>query len=209
MNVRSVTQHLLMLLLALSVCACSSGSATGEAVSLAITSPSSAPVVDTTDSAVTLAGHASSDMGIFKVVWANDRGGTGVANGTDAWQAPGIALELGENRITVTAEDIAGAKSSRSILVNRESGLSGSAELSWVAPTSRTDGSPLTNLAGFKIYYGRMPGIYDYQIDINNPGITTYLVENLVSGNWYFALAAYDSAGIESDRSNEVLRQIS
>ena len=54
-----------------------------------------------------------------------------------------------------------------------------------------------------------MSGIYDFQIDIDSPGVLTYLVENLVSGDWYFALTAYDSEGIESDRSNEVLRQIS
>ena len=78
-----------------------------------------------------------------------------------------------------------------------------------MAPTARTDGSPLTNLAGYIVFYGRMSGIYDYQIDISNPGILTYVVENLVSGDWYFALTAYDSQGIESDRSNEVLREIS
>ena len=54
-----------------------------------------------------------------------------------------------------------------------------------------------------------MSGIYDYQIDINNPGILTYVVENLASGDWYFALTAYDSQGLESDRSNELLWQIS
>lgn len=209
MNYGSVARHALTLLLALSVNACSSSSGTGAAVNLTITSPSNASIVDTTDSAVTLAGHASSDMGIFKVAWINDRGGAGVANGTDSWQIASISLKLGENRITVTAEDTAGATNSRSIVVNRESGQAGSVTLSWTAPTSRTDGSPLTDLAGYKIYYGRMSGVYDYQIDIKNPGITTYLVENLVSGNWYFALAAYDSASIESDRSNEVLRQIS
>ena len=220
MNFRSVAQHALTLLLALSVSACSTGSATGGAdsviggaenagVSLTITSPSNASAMDTVDTAVSLTGNASSDMGIFKVAWANDRGGEGVANGTDSWQTASIALELGENRITVTAEDTAGATTSRSIVVNRESGQAGSVTLSWGAPTTRTDGSPLTDLTGYKIFYGRMSGIYDYQVDINNPGVLSYVVENLVSGNWYFALTAYDSQGIESDRSNEVLRQIS
>ncbi len=212
-NIRSVAQQALTLTLALSVSACLMDSAIdgseNAAVSLTITSPSSASAMDTSDTTVSLAGNASSDMGIFKVAWANDRGGEGVANGTDSWQTASIALELGENRITVTAEDTTGATTSRSIVVNRESGQTGSAALSWTAPTARTDGSPLTNLAGYKIYYGRMSGIYDYQIDINNPGILIYLVENLVSGDWYFALAAYDSQGFESDRSNEVLRQIS
>ncbi len=213
MNSRSVAQHALTLLLALSMGACLMDSAIdgpeNAAVSLTITSPSSASAMDTSDPAVSLAGTASSDMGVFQVSWANDRGGEGVANGTDSWQTASIALELGENRITVTAENTAGATTSRSIVVNRESGQTGSATLSWTAPTARTDGSPLTNLTGYKIVYGRMSGIYDYQIDINNPGVLTYVVENLVSGDWYFALTAYDSEGIESDRSNEVLRQIS
>ena len=218
MNFRSVAQYALMLILASSVSAClmdsaidnsAIGGSQNTAVSLAITSPSSASAMDTSDPVVSLAGTASSDMGVFKVSWANDRGGDGVANGTDSWQTASIALELGENRITVTAEDTAGTTARRSIVVNRESGQTGSATLSWAAPTTRTDGTPLTNLAGYTVFYGRMSGTYDYQIDINNPGVSTYIVENLVSGNWYFALAAYDSQGIESDRSNEVLRQIS
>ena len=88
-------------------------------------------------------------------------------------------------------------------------GQTGSTTLSWTAPTERTDGSPLTNLAGYKIYFGRMSGICDYQININNPGILTYFVEYLESGDWYFALTVYDSEGLESDRSNEVLKVIS
>jgi len=220
-NFKSSARHALTLLAALSVGACltdsakdGSDSAIDEpvnlvAVSLTITSPTSASTMDTADTAVSLAGTASSDLGIFQIAWANDRGGEGVANGTDSWQTASINLELGENKITVTAEDTAGTTTSRSIVVNRQSGQTGLATLSWVAPAARTDGSPLTNLAGYKIFYGRMSGIYDYQIDINNPGILTFIVENLVSGDWYFALTAYDSDGLESDHSNEVLRQIS
>jgi len=210
MSFRSITQHALTLLLALSICACLSDSANDSAaISLTITSPSSASTMDTVDTAVSLAGNANSDMGIFKVAWTNDRGGAGVAVGTDSWQIASINLELGENKITITAEDTSGATVSRSIMVNRESGQTGSVTLSWAAPTAHTDGSPLIDLTGYKIFYGRMPGVYDYQIDINSPGILTYVVENLVSGDWYFALTAYDSEGVESDRSNEVLRQIS
>lgn len=213
MKLKSVTQHSFTLLLALLMSACLSDSATdgpaNATISLAITSPTSASTIHTTDAAVGLAGNADSESGIFKVTWTNDRGGAGIADGTETWRIASIALDLGANRITVTAEDTAGATASRSIFVNRESGQIGSATLSWVAPTTRTDGSPLTNLSGYKVFYGRMSGIYDYQIDIDNPAILVYVVENLVSGDWYFALTAYDSEGLESDRSNEVLRQIS
>ena len=212
MNLSLVTRLALTLLLTFSTSACLTGSSAdgpaNAAIKLTIASPTSASKMDTADATVSLAGSANSDMGIFEVSWSNDRGSVGIANGTESWQTASIALKLGQNKITVTAEDTAGTKTSRSIIVDRESGQPGTATLFWNAPTARTDGSPLTNLAGYKILYGRMSGIYDYQIDINNPGIVAYVVENLPSGGWYFALTAYDSAGIESDRSNEVHRQI-
>ena len=218
-NHRTVAHYALVLFLALGLGACLSepeeqveSDDTGSdaaSVSLTITSPVSTSAMDTTDPAVDLAGSANSDNGIFQVTWENSQGDEGIANGTESWQVPDLELALGENTITVTAEDIAGETTSKSIRINRESGENGSVSLSWNPPTARVDGSPLTNLAGYKIYYGRMSGIYDYEIDLDNPGVSTYVVEGLVSGDWFFALAAYDREGLESERSNEVLRDIS
>jgi hypothetical protein len=213
MNYRRVARRALAIVLALSISGClldpELDGSQNAGIRLAITIPSAAPTLDTQDTAISLAGTASSDVGISRVFWRNNRSGAGLANGTESWQIGNIDLQLGANIITITAEDTFGALSNRSIIVNRESGQTGSATLSWVAPTARTDGSPLTNLGGYKIYYGRMSGVYDYQINISNPGVLTYVVEDLMSGDWYFSLAAYDSAGIESDRSNEALRNIS
>ena len=214
-NHRTAAPYALSLIAALALGACNSESepvelANGtQGIALAITSPTATSAMDTTDASVDIAGSASSDNGIFKVTWANDHGDEGVAEGTESWQVTGVDLELGENTITVTAEDVTGDTSSKSITINRESGETGSATLSWTPPTSRVDGSPLTNLAGYKIYYGRMSGIYDYETDVDNAGVSTYVIEGLVSGEWYFSLSAYDSEGLESERSNEVLREIS
>jgi hypothetical protein len=215
MNHRIIARYALILLAALSLCACNFESdsdkpATGaQGIGLTITSPITTSAMDTTDAAVDLAGSANSTNGILQVTWANNRGDEGVADGTDSWVISGVDLALGENTITVTAEDIAGDTTSKSLTVNRESGESGSATLSWTPPTSRVDGSALMNLAGYRIYYGRMPGIYDYEIDVDSAGSSTYVVEDLVSGDWFFAVAAYDADGLESERSNEVLREIS
>lgn len=207
------TRNFLVLAIALSLGACLSESDSGdpaiEDVSIAITSPISSSSMDTTDSSVTLAGTASSSNGIHQVTWQTDAGATGVAEGTENWIIAGLDLELGENLVSVTAEDGAGDKASKQISIRRESGQKGSASLTWEPPTARVDGSPLSNLAGYKIYYGRMSGTYDYQIDIDNPGVSTYVVEDLVSGEWFFSLSAYDTDGLESDRSNEVTRDIS
>jgi hypothetical protein len=90
------------------------------------------------------------------------------------------------------------------VVIIREGGASGSVTLSWAAPTTREDGTPLTDLAGYYIRYGRMSKIYDEEIKIENPGIVTYVVESLHPGKWYFVASAYDSSGQESDLSNEV-----
>ena len=55
----------------------------------------------------------------------------------------------------------------------------GTATVSWAPPTARTDGTPLTDLAGYKVHYGTTLGSYPNVIVINNAGVTTYVVENL------------------------------
>ena len=78
----------------------------------------------------------------------------------------------------------------------------GSATLSWTAPTLNEDGTPLTDLAGFRIYWGNAPGVYSDSITINNPGITTYVLQGLAAGTYYFVCTAFDAANTESDLSN-------
>ena len=67
---------------------------------------------------------------------------------------------------------------------------------------------PLHNLAGYKIYHGRMSGTDDYHIYVNKPDVVKYVVENLVPGEWFFSITAYDSDDIEIDRSNQVSKQL-
>jgi len=84
----------------------------------------------------------------------------------------------------------------------------GTALLSWTPPTSNTDNSQLNDLAGYKIRYGTSTGSYSDTIIINNPGLTSYLVENLASSTWYFAMTSFNSNGIESSYSTEVSKTI-
>lgn len=170
--------------------------------SVTITNPD-APEIDTTDLSMDLKGTSQSPNGIASVSWESDSGEAGSASGTESWSISRIPLKLGSNTITVTATDTAGQTHGDKIVINRESDGTGSVTLSWVAPTERTDGTPLQNLGGYKISYGRMSKVYDYTISIDNPGLTTYVVEGLKPGSWYFALVAYDTEGLESDFSNE------
>jgi hypothetical protein len=78
----------------------------------------------------------------------------------------------------------------------------GSATLSWEAPTQNEDGTTLTDLAGFKVYYGPAVDNYPNVATINNPTVTTYLVENLSPGTWFFVVTAFNFSDDESEYSN-------
>jgi hypothetical protein len=79
------------------------------------------------------------------------------------------------------------------------------ANLSWVAPTTNSDGTPLTDLAGFKLHSGNAPGSYQQVVDVGNK--TDYTLGSLNDGStYYFAVTAYDTSMKESAYSNEVSR---
>ena len=85
----------------------------------------------------------------------------------------------------------------------------GSVTLAWQPPTQNADGSLLTDLSGYNIYVGTTSSTYDYmEIRLDNPGLTAYVVENLDPGTYYFAATAFNSSGVESAFSGEVVRTV-
>ena len=85
----------------------------------------------------------------------------------------------------------------------------GSATLSWNPPTENDDGSSLTDLTGYRIYYGRDPNLLTRMIVVSNPGLTRYVVDNLAPANWHFTMTSVNSSGVESSRSPTVSKTIS
>ena len=76
-------------------------------------------------------------------------------------------------------------------------------QLFWNAPTTNRDGSPLQDLAGYKLYYGESSGNYTASIDVGKP--TTYTLQGLEVGHtYYIAVSAYDTGGNESALSAEL-----
>lgn len=68
--------------------------------------------------------------------------------------------------------------------------------LKWDPPTTNEDGSPLTDLEGYIIYYG---GSADTFIESVNVGpATSYTMTPSAPGTWYFAITAYNQSGAES-----------
>jgi len=102
----------------------------------------------------------------------------------------------------------AGGSVNESVNVTVVLSNNGTALLSWTPPTENTDGSLLTDLAGYKIRYGTSPGNYSDIEVINDPGLTSFMIEDLASADWYFVMTSFNSSGIESGYSTEVNKTI-
>lgn len=84
----------------------------------------------------------------------------------------------------------------------------GSVTLTWQPPTQNVDGSALTNLSGFRLYYGTAANALNTTAAINNAGVSRYTIENLNAGTWHFAITALNSSGAESDKSGTVSKTV-
>jgi hypothetical protein len=80
--------------------------------------------------------------------------------------------------------------------------------VTWTAPTANTNGSALTDLAGYTIYYGTSPTALKQSVSVPNAGATDHVVQGLSGGTWYFAVRAYTSAGLQSSYSAIISRTI-
>jgi hypothetical protein len=79
-----------------------------------------------------------------------------------------------------------------------------SVTLTWTEPTMNIDGTALTDLSGYIVFYGTASRIYAGSLNISGPDITSASVEHLASGRWYFSVKSVSAAGVESFYSGEV-----
>ncbi len=134
--------------------------------------------------------------------WANFNTSSGSISGT-----PGSGDVRTYSGITITVSD--GSASANlgpfSITVNAIS--LGSVTLNWTPPTENDDGTALTDLAGYKIYWGTTPANYTNSVTIDR-GLTTYVVEYLAPGTYEFVATSFNTAGVESVYSNPATKVV-
>lgn len=138
-----------------------------------------------------------------KPAWASFASATGRLSGT-----PGDADAGTYAGISITVSDGSLSASLPSFDITVEQVSMGSATLSWTPPTQNTDGSSLDDLAGYRIYYGVSQGSYLNRIPIDNPGLTSYVVDNLSPDTYYFVSTSVNSSGVESTYSNVATKTV-
>jgi Putative Ig domain len=128
--------------------------------------------------------------------WADFNTATGELSGTPT------AADVGTfPNITISVSDGTASASLPSFPITVTQVANGNATLSWTAPTQNTDGTSLTNLAGYRIYFGTSAAALTRSVQIANSGIVNYVVSNLSPGTWYFSIRAYSTANVESTAS--------
>lgn len=131
-----------------------------------------------------------------KPSWATFSTTTGKLSGT-----PDAASVGSYSNIVVSVSDgkISASLPAFGIVVNQVS--LGAVTLSWTPPTQNTDGTSLTNLAGYRVVYGTSASALNQTVQVN-AGVSSVVVENLAPATYYFAVRAYTTSGIESTNSN-------
>lgn len=83
--------------------------------------------------------------------------------------------------------------------------VTGTATVSWAAPTTNADGTPLADLAGYRVLYGTQAGTYTQSVAASVSPVT---VQGLAAGTWFFVVQAIDTSGNASTASAEVSKTI-
>lgn len=170
--------------------------------------PSSSVVAGQSYSFQPTANDANGDQLTFSVTnlpgWATFNAATGRISGT-----PNATQVGAYSNIRISVSDGAATTSLSAFSITVSEMGTGTATLSWTPPTTNSDGTTLTNLAGYQVRFGRSASNLDQLVSLDNPSINRYVLENLATGTWYFAVVAVNTAGVTSTLSNTGNKTIS
>lgn len=148
----------------------------------------------------TLSTTASEGLLTPTLTWQTDAPNC-VASGDSEWEGP----KPGNGTITLTPRP---SSQPRAFALLCSWPGETQAMLTWIPPTQNTDGSALTNLAGYRVHYGTSSSALTNVVQIANPSASSYTIDSLTSGTWYFGVRAYTTQGAESAMSNVASRVI-
>jgi len=142
-----------------------------------------------------------------KPSWATFSIATGALSGTPSSSNVGIYAGI---VITVSDGSLSAALPAFTITVAAGSSTPtvGTATIKWSTPTQNTDGSALTNLAGYVIFYGTSTTTLSQTANITSPAATSYTIQSLGTGTWYFAVSSQTTSGALSSLSSVVSKTI-
>lgn len=185
----------------------SGGSSTGNSAPKISGNPENQIMATDTYSFTPTASDADGDSLSFSISgkpgWATFSASSGRLSG-----APQSADVGTYSNITITVRDASASASLGPFSIIVSEAVFGTVTLSWTAPTQNEDGSTLTDLDGYRLYWGKTPGNYTNSVTIDNESITTYVVDNILVGTYEFVGTSFNTAGVESRYSNPATKVV-
>jgi hypothetical protein len=137
--------------------------------------------------------------------WASIDTNTGRISGTPGENDAGVY-----ESIVITVADAARSTlaSPFNITVLGDEAATGIASLKWEVPPSKVDGSPLDDLAGYRILFGRSSDNLDGSVYIGDPSATGFEFSTLSPGLWYFAVVGVNAGGLEGPPTTVATKSI-
>lgn len=208
----------LLAIFALVVLAGCGGGGDSEKTSAPATGNNSSPTIQGSPSTSVVAGRAYSflptasdpdgDTLTFSVAnlppWASFNQSTGAISGT-----PDAADVATYSNIRVTVSDGRASASTGIFAITVTTVGGASVTLSWTPPTQNEDGTALTDLAGYEVRFGNSQNNLDQSVQLTNPSLSTYVVESLTSGTWFFAVQSVNQQGVTSQLSTIASKTVS
>jgi hypothetical protein len=179
----------------------------GDTVSAAPTvsgTPNASAVVGSLYSFLPEASDADGDELSFSIVnkpaWASFDTTTGQLEGMP------VSADVGTtNAIELSVTDGSSIAALVTFGITVEQAGPRSFTLSWTAPTQNEDGTALTDLAGYRIYYGTTTGQYSEEVALDSPGTSSHVIENLATGKYFLVMTSVNSGGMESKYTPEMV----
>jgi hypothetical protein len=135
--------------------------------------------------------------------WATFNSATGRLQGTPTQANVGTS-----SNIVISVTDGAATTNLPAFSIQVVATATGSAMLTWSPPTQNSDGGVLTPLASYRVYYGTSSGSYPNSLTIDNPGLSSFVVDQLTPATWYFVVTAVNANGVESAYSNVASKSV-
>jgi hypothetical protein len=135
--------------------------------------------------------------------WASFDTSTGRVSGTPE------SGDIGTySNIVITVSDGQAGTSLAPFSITVQAVSPGSVTLSWTPPTENEDGTALTDLDGYRIYWGTTAGIYPNSVTIDNESVSTYVIDNLSPGTYEFVATSFNTSGVESAYSSPATKVV-
>ena len=172
--------------------------------------PTPEPAFTTTSAVINLEGDATDDVGLARLAWVNDRGGSGLLTAASRWVAGSVALQEGVNVITVTATDAGGNVATDVVRITYERGAPKIALTSPTTASTYATSAPIVALTGVASDDGgvvRVKWTSDKGQSGDAVGTTAWSIPAITvpMGTTVLKVTAYDNTGNTSSVSLAVV----